>query len=60
MHMRHIVIRGLPRSALFFRLSHKRHDFRKMKKKTTEHKILVLIVLIFLQLLSEISHSEKN
>jgi len=30
MRMRHIVIRGLPRSRIFFStLSHKRHDFRK-------------------------------
>jgi len=32
MRMRRIVIRGLPRSTVFFRLSHKRHDFRKIKK----------------------------
>jgi hypothetical protein len=29
MRMRHIVICGLPRPAIFFYISHKRHDFRK-------------------------------
>jgi hypothetical protein len=40
MRMRHIVICGLPGCKYFYRLSHKRHDFRKT---TTEHKMCVLI-----------------
>ena len=31
MRMRHIVTYGLPRSTIFFYISHKRHDFRKKK-----------------------------
>jgi len=41
MRMRHIVICDLPRSAIFFTLSHERHLFGK--KKVTEHKMCVLI-----------------
>jgi hypothetical protein len=41
MRMRHIVTCGLHRSTIFFTLSHKRHDFRKIK--ATEHKMCVLI-----------------
>jgi len=38
--MRHIVICGLTGSTIFFQISHKRQDFRKM---LTEHKIFALI-----------------
>ena len=42
MHMRHIVIRGLPHSTIFFStLPHKGQDFRK---KVTEHKMCVLVL----------------
>ena len=40
--MRHIVICGLPGSAVFS-ASHKLHDFRKKKKKVIGHKMCVLI-----------------
>ena len=47
--MLYIVIRGLPRSTVFFfTLSYKRHDFRK--KKITEIKC---VLSFYLQLLSE-------
>jgi len=36
----HIVIWGLPRSTLFFHISHKWHEFRKT---FIEHKICILI-----------------
>jgi len=35
MRVRHIVICGLPRSTVFFRIISYRHDFRKIK--VTEH-----------------------
>ena len=41
MRKRHVVICGLPRSILFFTLSHKRQDLRNIKKKVAEHKISV-------------------
>jgi hypothetical protein len=40
LHMRHIVICGLPGSTVFLHMSHKRHDFRL---NVTEHKMRVLI-----------------
>jgi hypothetical protein len=43
MRMRHIVIFGLPRSAVFSMLSHKRHDSQGGKKKVTDNKMCVLI-----------------
>jgi len=47
-----IVICVLPHCTIFFStLSHKRHDFRKEKKKVTENKIYVLF---YLRSLSEI------
>jgi len=39
-HMRHIVIYGLPGCAVFFHISHQRHDFLK---KVIDHKMFVLI-----------------
>jgi len=39
MRMRLIVVCGLPRSTIFFHISHKRHDFRK--KKVIEYKMCV-------------------
>jgi len=38
MHMRHIVICGLPGCAVFFHMSHQRHDFLK---NVIEHKMFV-------------------
>jgi hypothetical protein len=37
MRMRHIIICGLPRCTIFFKLSHKRHDFRKKKLLSTKY-----------------------
>jgi len=41
MHIRYIVICGLPGSTVFTTLFHKRHDFRK--RKVIENKMCVLI-----------------
>jgi hypothetical protein len=41
MRMRHIVICDLPRSTIYFTLSHKRHDFQK---KVIERQMSVLIL----------------
>jgi len=54
--MRHIAICGLPRSTIFFTLSHKRHDFRG--KKVTEQKMCFLIFCT--TFVWNISHSKKN
>ena len=50
LRMRHIVICGPPRSTLFFLLSHKRHDFRKTRKKLLNTKC---VLRVSVQLLSE-------
>jgi len=41
MRMRHIVISGLPRSTIFFHVSHKRRNFEK--KKVIESKTCDLV-----------------
>jgi len=55
MHMRHIVICGLPHFKVFSTLSHKRYDFRK---KATEYNICVLI--FFTYFVWNVSHSKKK
>jgi len=57
MRMRHIVICGLTRSTITT-LSHERHDFRKKKKKVTEHKMCVLVS--FTTSSETIFYSKKN
>jgi hypothetical protein len=55
MHMRHIVICGLPCSAILFHFSHKGHDFRKKKLLNTK-----CVLISFTTYVLNISHSEKN
>jgi hypothetical protein len=55
MRMRHIVICGLSACTFFFKLSHKRHDFRKT---IIENKMCVLIFST--TFVWNISHSKKN
>ena len=53
-HMRHIVIGGLPGSTTFFSWSHKWHNFLKT---TTEPKMLFWLPPTFIW---SVSHSKKN
>ena len=55
MRVCHIVICGLPRSAIFSTLSHKRHYFRK---EVTENQMCALIFST--TFVGNISHSKKK
>jgi hypothetical protein len=51
MRMRHIVICSLPRSTIFFHISHKRYDIRKT---------LLCVLILSTTFVGNIFHSKKN